>query len=397
MTLSVRSNLNADYSYYNFSLFNNTGRPIVASFQEDRVIPIIQNSQDFQVACVRFKIPSASIPLFRFEENEYLIGMRVEADPVASLLVDTVLYDQTLVSSNREDFDEKFIWSYTQFLDMLNKSLDNLWTLALASPSYVGGGTEPLNNLTGSAPPYFKLDPSGSHLIFVLPGQEQTVPAPAVFPYTNFFPAYKTLSLFGQNISFFISPKLQYLLSGFPTRGDEIGTLFYNPAQPKLTFQLLVSVDIKTAKLTEQSAVLNALVSPADRQYYWEWYQDYAALYLWYSLSRILLSTSMPLEQESVGSFDTGGQPLAQRVLTDFEIPSDRTPALRDYIEFQPSSDFRYTNFQTNGDLRKIDLKISYQDNTLRTYDLKLLPGTGCNIKIQFKRRKAKNLLQYSA
>lgn len=400
MSSNTKSNFNCDFGYYNFTLFNNTDKSIPANFLEDRVIPVLQNCQDWQVACVRFKIPSSAIPLFKFEDDEYVIGIRNEAFPTASLLTETVVYNPAYVSTSRLDTTERFIWSYTQFLLMLNETLRLLWNQAIVNPNYIGPeNTKPLDALTVSTPPYFKLDEGGSHLILVLPANIPPITDPinpADLAWTNFHPATGTLPGFG--VSIFVSPKLQYLLSGFATRYDDVGLYFFNPAAPKLTHQLLVNLDpYKAVTLSPIVSINTGDVFIQERQYYIEWYQEYSCLYLWYALSRILLGTAMPIEQESVGALNTGGQPLTQRVLTDFEVVSDRTPALRDFIEYQPASDYRYTNFQTNGELRKIDLRLSYQDNSLNTYPINILPGSGINVKLQFKRRKARNLLQYSS
>ena len=83
--------------------------------------------------------------------------------------------------------------------------------------------------------------------------------------------------------------------------------------------------------------------------------------------------------------------------MTDFEVPNDRDPALRDYIFFQPQGEVRYTNFTSNGVLNRMDLKVYYQDDTATIYPVKILPSSEVNVKVEFKRRKDKSLLQYTS
>ena len=387
MTTSSLINVNVDQGYYTFSLKNSTDRPIQASFIEDRITPILLNMQDFKVGVVRFKIPTATIPLFKFQEGAYQIGI---SNGVAdtNLYKETVIYDPSLVSDDPDDVSNRFIYTYGQFIMMLNTALSTAWAQLIADPAY-----SYLDGYSIQAPPYFELAKEGSHIKLVLPLGQYQDGGPPIDPNKCWREVASPVDPdLGLNIV--ISSKLAYLLSGFNSSFSSIGWA----GDPDLKYRLNISIPSKDVQVTPYVVeVMNNPLSVLPRSYYVEIFEDYSCLYLWSFLSRILLSTNMPIEQELVGSLSSEGKNLTQRVLTDFEIVTERDPYLRDYIFFQPQGEVRYSNFQGNGVLSRMDLKLYYQDDTQTIYPIKIASGSEVNVKIALKRRKAKELLQYTS
>ena len=65
---------NEDHIYYNIDIrkgVENAGQQFQAVFNETRVEPILNKPSDYDLSVVRFSIPSQSIPIFLWKENEF--------------------------------------------------------------------------------------------------------------------------------------------------------------------------------------------------------------------------------------------------------------------------------------------------------------------------------------
>lgn len=372
------ANLNADYSYFNFYLTNDTEQPIEARFNEERNIPIISRIEDFQVGVARFRLPLASVPLMQFNDDQYAIGFTVGVGDT-DLIYKKVNYDEELVSDDPDIVRDRFIFHYQQILDMINEALAAAWAQACADYPFLA------TDFDDGYPPLIKLDDTSSYLVFHLPFGSSALGPTYVFASSNGKAPNK--------INIYISPKLELLLSGFPvfysTNAIQDPTPIVPPYVQGPPLQYRLQFDFAVPKFTPPASYI------VGDNWYLPVFQDYTNLYLFQDLARILLVTNMPIEQENIGVSNYQGQPLNINVLTDFEVPGDTDGNLRDYLFYQPSMP-RYANFNSNGVLRKMSLQIYYQNNNLKLFPLKILPGQQATIKLQFKRRKAYDLLQYS-
>lgn len=389
--MSDAQNLNSDYGYYNFIINNqNHTKSINAELDETRIAPVLSKQEDWQVAVARFKVPGVSIPLFIFEQDNiaapndppnyvspYIITFSIGPNfqnPIQRrvLLVPDFENNELTIRPQRN-----FIYYYSSFLGMVNNTLINLWADVLADAAY-NALTANLTDLEG---PYFELKQADSFINIVLPmDQTRANPCPFIDDGVNPY------------INIHMSQKLFYFFSGFPskllspTHGPIIGETPY-----LLHFGTPQNAYTRVYTLTQWGTTFPnpriVTIIP----------QDYSCLYLWQKLSRILLTTSIPIEQELVGVRDLNGNNFTSQILTDFEIPPVRDGSQRDYIYFFPEGPLRYTNFTSNGPLRRFDIRIMFQTNDLQTFPLELPPGFEATVKLQFKRRKARALLQYGA
>lgn len=376
----MKSNLNSDYGYYNFVINNSSNDYRDADFLETRISPVLTNMQDWQLAVVRFKIPSVSIPLFIFEENEdgespYYLGLSV-GSTYANLKVKRVDF-QPEYSNNQETEKpySRFIYYYNSFLQMVNDTFTELYTEAQ--------GEAPFNAILApyadDGLPYFDLDNTTSYMRIYLPFNENVLkPCPFV----------KQEDGQVDYINIHLSNKLFYFMSGFNSK------LLRDPQYLNAENVLNISIPNMFDNVVELPKWGTLPSLPARKNVVF--YQDYSCLYLWNTLTRILLTTNIPVEQEFIGVKGQDGQNYQQILLTDFEVPPNREGNQRDYIYF--FADFpRYQNFTSNGDLRTMDLRVYYQTRDLQTFLLKIPPTFELTVKLQFKRRKAVELLQYSA
>lgn len=408
-----KQNLNSDYGYYNFLINNNTSKNIEASLEETRQMPVLMKMEDWLVSVVRFKIPSMAIPLMIFEDNndgklnppapapplpadlsEYWIGISLGDDSFA--LVENIVFNTNFADGINNYPYNRFLYYYTSFIEMINVKLQELWNRIITdtlgaylialdvAPSTVA--------YTGLDFPYFDLDNTTNRIKLYCPFNEDA---------THSCPFIPQLLRIGY-LKLWCSPKLFYFLSGFPA--SNIGNnnvninLMLNPNVlpgmiPNLKYYFQFN-KIQLFSNIESLVKFNATLNARDKLVLW---QDYSSLHLWNTFSRILLVTTMPVEGELIGVKGQNGHNYNQVVLTDFEIPVDKDGNVREYVFFTPTGVPRYHNFTSNGVLRKMDLRVYFQTKDLQDFPLMIPPTFEVSVKLQFKRRKAQDQLQYGS
>lgn len=381
-----------DYTYMNLQIINTTNDDIIASYNETRTRPIVDNMEEYMLSVVRMKVPTSAIPLFEFEEtidppnpvtNPYQIAFSLQTvDPNGdidnNLTVESLRYSDCPATTIPND---RNIYYYTQFLEMVNSALLRLWTIATT------GGSPFLASIPASintAPyaPFFRLSQGDTGIELCLPC---ALDNGASSPFTRSR---------GVGINISMSAKLFYFFNGFSAKDYKniggIGTALVRDARLRYKLQLTenpmnVNARSRWNNIPPANNPLIAMnVVP----------QDYSSLFLWQSLSRIILLTSINIDKEVVLRYDDDGHQLNMEILTDFEIPQTQK-GLKEYIFFFPEGELRRMNFKSSGRLDKFDIRVYYQSNNGKIHQLYIQPNFEFSIKMQFERRKARNLLYY--
>lgn len=375
----MKSNLNSDFGYYNFLINNSTNEFIPAEFSETRIMPVLTEMQDWQVGVNRFKIPATSIPLMIFEEKEdppnvftspYYIGFSI-GSTYLSPIISNVEWDDQFANNDKTCRPcSRFLYYYNAFLQMINKTLGDLYTLCTNYGNY----EQILHLYNADILPYFDLDDVTSYLKIYLPFSD-TFANPSPFVRSDD----------DQYINIHLSKKLFYFFSGFNSKYLSV------PPLPNMDYVLNIACPI----VYDNVVTIPKFSTTLPERQMLAFYQDYSSLYLWTTLTRIILTTNIPIEQENIGVKGGSGVNFQQILLTDFEIVPNKDGAQRDYI-FYFADTPRYQNFTSNGDLRMMDLRVYFQTRDLETFLLDIPPTFELSVKLQFKRRKAKDQLQYS-
>lgn len=364
-------NLNSDYGYFNFLINNGSNDFIEASLDEQRQTPALLKMEDWQIAVVRFKIPSVAVPLLIFEDDAYTVSLSL-GNLNTDVLSNNLTYEATNTFNSYPA--NRYIFYYKQFLNIINTSLLLIWTTALGTPAYNAILTP--YGFTAIDVPRFILDEQTNYIYLELPANN------AINPPSPFFPVEPN------GINLLMNSKLFYFFSGFPA-------FFYGQNGANNNPILNYSLSLNPSQLNSVTLPdFNPAYEPT--RLVNRIRQDYSSLFLWQTLTRLVITTTMPIEQELISVRDRNGQNLTQTLLTDFEIPPS-DGKLRDYIFFFPQGDIRYQNFSSNGVLSKMNLRIYFQTKDLQIFPLIIPPSFEVSIKLQFKRRKAKTLLQYGA
>lgn len=352
-----------DYSYLNVVINNDGDSPIHAKYDSTRQIPILYDIENYQLAVTRLKIPSALVPLDVFQDDTYHIGFTINGN--ANLLTRTLTYD-TPSNTETQYPMSRYIYYYGQMIDSINNALIDLWLTALGDPTYV----PLLAGFTNNDAPYLRISKSRTgYLELVLPCQPASVDS---CPFSQ------------AEINIVMNDKLFYYLSGFKSTNKSVGwggnSLYTERLLIETRAENLEVQDIYNAGVMKDKAVVQ---------------QEFPTLFYFQALTRVFVTTDMPVNQEIIVSRGDGGRPSSLAVLTDWEI-SQTEQNLRENIIYTPQSEFRYVNFNNSGPLYRLDLKFYFQLRDLSVHPL-LIP-TGQNevvAKILFKRRPNSSLLTY--
>jgi hypothetical protein len=308
--------------YYNVELRNNTTKSIPAVFSENRVKTILEKPDDWEVTVVRFSIPSDSLKIFTFVDGSMSVTLR-DRQTNANFTRDLIWIPQSLVPGSRD------VFSYNSIVIMLNNALSLAFgALKSANPGSVG-----------TVPPFFMLN-SATGLFEMYTEKIWEIPT-GILLSSNF--------------------KMFSLLEGFSTFA-EYGTIDPNSVY---TYNQ-IDTGVNTVSI--------------DGVDYLKTLAEYSTIASWSDLSKIEITSNVPVRAELVG----GQSDITSRLFTDF-IPNVSVNN-RESFQYIPSQ-FRWYDMSSNYPLTRMDLTVQYifLDNT--TEIMEISPGEVVSVKILFRRK----------
>lgn len=283
----------------------------------------------------------------------------------------TVTYDIP-ANSFTQPPQNRFVFYYSQFIKDVNNALKQLWTSAIVDSNY--DSSIPVGLRVANYAPYFRLaDGGGGYIELILPNLSPAVLSP--FRLTN-----------PTGINILMNNKLFYFFSGFPAKYSPDGV---TPTNASLTYSLQLNSVDNFQQITSVTTLPTGILYGNVQK------QDYPTLFLWQTLSRIFITTTIQIEKEVLLTKNDEGKTEKLETLTDFEIPQTQQ-GLREYIYFYPQGELRWSNFKSSGWLDRFDMKIFFQTKDLKVYPIYIPPTFEASIKLEFKRRLSSDLLQYT-
>lgn len=177
----------ADNIYQNIDIYNNTNQTIDATFEATRTAPILDNPSDYELAIVRFLVPTKNIPIMILDPPSK--NYKVSCDYNGYIVTTNVVW----IPNNNCPETNYWVSTYQEFIDAINLALQTTFTqVKTAFPAY-----------PGTQAPYFRLD--GELVNFVA---EQSIAVPSVRWYLNsdlqaIIPTISyNLNCFGGNLSY---------------------------------------------------------------------------------------------------------------------------------------------------------------------------------------------------
>ena len=325
--IKITEDADADHIYYNITIKQNDINRGIAKFSENRVQPIVDNPENYELAVVRFNIPGTQIPIFLWR-NDFKITFSYNGSDFTNDL-------QFIPNSPGGNYDwyGPAIWSYQDFIDSINAGFLACFNDFVAgTPAFSGKPTNP---------PFMTLDHNS---------QLCSIYAPVEYD-----------SSIANPIKIYFNAKLFDLFPSF----QNIQT-----ADPILAKQIIVSNNFGLDNIT-----LNSID-------YIKVEQEYTTLFLWTDLFNILFETnSIPVSTENLASQTN----ITRRIITDFEPLQDFNN--RSAIQFFPQGPLRWYDLESNQPLRRIDLNILWSTKEGKVFPLRLNSTDELSVKLEFRRK----------
>lgn len=328
-THRITEDADADHIYYNISIKANEINKGIATFSENRVQPIVECPNEYELAVVRFNIPGTQLPIFLWRD-----GFKITFSYDGSDFTNELQFIPNTPGGSYDWYGQA-IWSYQDFIDTINAGFLACFNDFVAgTPAFTGKPTNP---------PFMSLDHVTSLCSIYAPVEYDSSVANPVKIYFN--------------------PLLQ---DNFPS--------FQNiqTADPIKSKQIIINSNYGLDNIT-----LNSID-------YIKVEQEFSSLFLWTDLFNILFETnSIPVSTENLASQTN----KTRRIITDFEPLQDINN--RSSIQFYPQGPLRWYDLESNQPLRRIDLNILWSTKEGDIFPLRMNATDELSIKLEFRRKAA--------
>lgn len=320
-----------DYTYYNIEIQRTIENQGVAIFSENRTIPVLYKSDEYEVSIIRFSIPSNNIPIFLWRDNFSV-----------SLTYNNVIFTTPLIFVPSRGVNVlpdigRAIYDYNDFLDIINVALETSFNNFVASPIYL---TIPVIDRPTEAP--ILVYDSATKLISLYSQPQYSIK--------------KTIPIY-----IYFNSSLFTFFPAFQNFGNEI--------DPVLSHYFNVKDNGNNLDIVNGSTYIRIT-------------QEYESLFLWNDFQSLLFETdNIPVDNELLGTQKN----ITRKVLIDFEPISQIND--QSTIQFYPSTNLKLYELISNIELRNIDIRIFWNTKDGVAYPLTINSGDKLTIKIEFKKK----------
>lgn len=319
--------MDPDNIYYNILIATNQENPsekVKAQFSETRVQPIIHNPRDFELAIVRFKVPSYEIPLIFFKTDAYTVSLEYDGYIATSIL-------QFIPAENENEYKRNTIWNIGQFLECVNNSFKDAYDELKTN--------KPL--ITATAGPFMVV----KNEKFTLYTEDTE--------YTNSPTPY---------IKIYMNSNLYYYFTGFDC--------FEDITQTDKRHRIIIR-DTLTNRI-------NIGINP-----YLETDEEYPSISQWSELVNIAFETSsIPITAELLPTQNNS----TRYIITDFEL-IEKAPNATSYQYF-PQGPLRFYSLQSLFPLYTLDVRLVWIAKDGTVHNLMISGNIPLTIKLLFSKRQ---------
>ena len=330
MSMNNTLKSDGDHLYYNIAIKSNDRNDGIAVFDDNRTEAILTNPSDYELAVIRFSVPSQNIPIFLWTDDlDFQISLEYQGSLYSAKLQ---WFPNTSFSPPFKDWYGKAVWNYNNLINSINLGfLTAFNALKLANPT-----------------------------------------APYLYaPVMTYSPETKLCSMY-------VEPTYDHLYLSNPIYvwfNESLGNKF--PA-----FQNIVSNDplgFKIFKMIFVNNITNNItISGID---YLVSQEEFSTLSLWSDLRSIVFETDLPVITESIGSQTN----KYRRVLTDFEPESQI--ADRSTIQYFATGLPRFYDLVSSYPLNRVSIRVLWETKSGEFYPLRLTKTDLLSIKLYFKRK----------
>ena len=66
--------------YYNIRINSDITDRVLATFNVNRVQPVLDNPSNYEISVVRYSLPLTSVPLIVFQDNKWAMSLKIETN-----------------------------------------------------------------------------------------------------------------------------------------------------------------------------------------------------------------------------------------------------------------------------------------------------------------------------
>lgn len=387
-----------NHVYSNVLINNNTDKSLRAEYSTVQDIPILGDQQDYKLKVSRFKIPMTNVPLFKFKDGAYRFtwGYQPKTAPPSNVFTEigqvyTVQFIPALSQSNdllTVDPYDRAVFNISDFLEMINFKLAQMWTNLLANLTEPGEILEtdwgPPPGLAVNNPPTFVYDCEENCIKFRQPVN------PSAQDYPQIFSSIFDCGDGDQQFRLLMSEELWSFFNGF--QADYYGESgIIDLSGGGIPYSFSAGLRFLRGSIDEETAF-----GPCPPyEFMMTVPQTVSSIYAFQQVTRIIVTTNLSLVKESVLiESETSGNPVRFEVLTDFELQPSNTINHNEPVYYYGDDSDRFYNIKDSGPLYKLDIGIFVQWKSGERTQLYIAPGESVYMKLHFERKFANNNYQ---
>lgn len=350
----------ANHIYYNAFVKNDSFTDIFINYQDIRSSPILNKPDDYNLVITKFSLPVISLPLFIFLPNTYKLTLSYNNIEYES----TVQYiSQSELSPT--DTEYYFVYSYDHFINMVNATFQS----ALTGLKTLGG----TGSIATSTPPKLKYNYNTKQFQLwcesAYYNNDVSIPI-KIFVSTTFSKFFQSFNLIE-----YVNTTRRYQ---FVVRNTGFNNLIAN-SSPSTTYNTYGS------GLNPYNVAMTVIE------------EEYETLNNFNSVQGVVITSSMPVNAESVSSSFTGNSSggnlpsqssnSSLKIIAEFTIGQDAFLRGSNLV-YLPSAEYRRMDLTSQTPLTSVDFKIYWYDNQGVFYQYKLTSYESAVVKMLFEKKK---------
>ena len=321
----------ANHIYFNVRIEPDPLKKREGVFSVNRVQPILDKSDDYEMAVVRFSLPLTSVPLIVFEDNYFSVSLTYGVSQYTEYL-------QWVPNSNL-NLENRYIYIVQDLLDLIN----NAYALAFSNLSSAFP-------ITATKPPFMSFS-SESNLI--------TLNVPQAF--------------LVDGIDVYANEKLYLKMNTFQDYYYEF------PSEGQLNYRFVIQ-DLFDNHVNY------------DGVDYYKSIQQFATIGTLSDLqSMIFTTTQIPVNRE----LDGAQRNVSSNFLTDFEPLQSNKWYGGGLIQFFPQGPLRFIDLLSKSELKDVDIQIKWKSKKGVIYPYLLQGDQSATIKILFRKKTNLSLIDF--
>ena len=358
---------NEDHTYFSLNLVNNTNNLLPATFTTQLTQPLIDKPDEYHISVVSFNVSGNAIPLFNFKPNFYgvtlsynVLGVQYDFPTYVNLIAYSTLHPEA-------------IFNYQAFTDMVNVALASSFTNMMAD-AIVGPAIIAAESVPGiTAVPYITFNPTTFLFTLVATGDLYAYQGNPLNPLT---PPY---------IQIWMNNTLASLYSGFESFFSGFGTITTD------MFGVVTSTNTKDTMIIVKDNFNfhytgGPPLNPTGTQVY-SMLQNYASLYRWNDILRIVLTTNtLGAKTQVIQGNNNIGIPIYYPILASFIPLITSGVDAKGYVNYSPQF-LTYVDLTSTTPLRSFDFQFGYITKELNLEQIILLPNESASLLLLFKHK----------